>query len=327
MVCNGVLETLDQSNGESSMTDVHGKGTSNRIKHSLALAGWRYPDGDKGVLRSTGMPVLVSEYEADMKGIIYCPECCCPLFRSPEKDEVNKRGRSAFFAHKRGIKTECSLRTKPAIGKHYTTEEEAKQAVVDGELVIVSQFMQSKPISPEVKPGVYDQTKVEDVNGEMSEVPIGRHRGQKFIVPSVVSSVAGLCRGFDKNLYKYYFFPGALHAQILMDALREVGTTTDLTDGPVLIYGTITSIRDGGSNPWNVRSVFLKYESELGYKDFCFKMPVSDGDQHQITQAAVGRVVVAYGRVRKSGLGLALNDLKWGEVGLLARKYEAVLQD
>lgn len=56
-------------------------------------------------------------------------------------------------------------------------------------------------------------------------------------------------------------------------------------------------------------------------------MPVQDGDQHQITQAAVGRVVVAYGRVRKSGVGLALNDLKWGEVALLSRKYEAVLQD
>ncbi len=304
-----------------------GKGASNRIKHALMLPGWNFASGDKGLLRRQGTPVLVSEYLGEMKGALFCPECTCPLFRSPEEEDANKRGGSAYFAHKRGIKTECGLRTKPNVGKNYTTEEEARQAVVDGELVVIKQFMQDRPVSPEITSGVYNQTKIEDVNGEVSEVPIGRHRGEKFKVPSVVSSIAGLGRGFDKNLYKYYYFPGAQHAQLLMDALRQVGPQTDLTEEPVLLYGTIVRITSGGSNPWNVRQVFVRYTSSLGYRDFCFKMSVSDADHHQIADASIGRIIIGYGRVVKSGLGLSLDNLKWGEVALLPKIHEAILRD
>ncbi|MBD9562968.1 hypothetical protein [Pseudomonas sp. PDM09] len=301
-------------------------GASNRIKHALHLPGWSFSDGDKGALRRSGTPVLVSEYDVDMKGSIFCPECCCPLFRNPEEEDANKRGRSAFFAHKRGIKTDCSLRTKKAVGKYYDTEEEAAQAVVDGELVVVKGFMQSRPVSPEVEPDVYDQTKVEDLHGELSDVPIGRHRGKKFKVPSVVTSIAGLCRGFDKNLYKYYYFPEAQYAQLLMDALRALSPSTDVTEEPVLVFGTVMGVRDAGPNPWNVRMVFMKFVSSNGYKDFCLKMSCSDGDYHKIDSSAVGRVAIAYGRIQESGIGLALNDLKWGEVSLLPKKYEDLLK-
>jgi len=300
-------------------------GASNRIKHSLFLPGWSFSDGNQALLRQTGKPVLVSEYDIEMKGGIFCPECCCPLFRSPEDEDANKRGRSAFFAHKRGIKTQCSLRTKAAVGKYYTTEEEANQAIVDGALVVVKGFMQSRPVSPDTKPGVYDQTKVEDQNGELSDVPISRYRGKKFKVPSVLTSVAGLCRKFDTNLYKYYYFPEAQHAQILMDALKPVSSTTDVTEHPVLIHGVIASVSDAGNNPWNVRFVFLKFASNLGYKDFSLKISVADGDHHGINKSTIGRTVIAYGRVRESGIGLALNDLKWGEVALLPVKYVAIL--
>jgi len=296
-------------------------GASNRIKHARLLQGWSYPEGSQTVLRQSGVPVLVSEYDVEMKGSIFCPECCCPLFRSPEDEDANKRGRSAFFAHKRGVKTECSLRAKPAVGKYYSTEEEASQAVVDGALVIVKGFMQSRPESPDIKSGVYDQTKVEDPDGEVSDVPINRYRGKKFNLPSVVTSVAGFCRKFSDNLYKYYYLPGAQHAQLLMDALKPLTPKTDVTTDPILIYGVITHVNDAGSNPWNVRFVFLKFSSVLGYKDFSLKITVSDGDNHGIDKSAVGRTVIAYGRVRQSGIGLALNDLKWGEIALLPPKY------
>ncbi|WP_460146663.1 hypothetical protein [Pseudomonas sp. S2_A02] len=300
-------------------------GASNRIKHALLLPGWSFSNGSQALLRQTGKPVLVSEYDVEMKGKIFCPECCCPLFRSPEDEDANKRGRSAFFAHKRGIKTECSLRTKPAVGKNYTTEEEANQAIVDGALVVIKGFMQSRPISPDIESSVYDQTKVEDQNGELSEVPISRYRGKKFTVPSVLTSVAGICRKFDSNLYKYYYFPEAQHAQLLVDALRPVTPATDVTEHPVLIHGVITSVGDAGNNPWNVRFVFLKFSSNLGYKDFSLKISVADGDHHGINKSAVGRTVIAYGRVRQSGIGLALNELKWGEVALLPAKYVEIL--
>ncbi|PHN61964.1 hypothetical protein [Pseudomonas viridiflava] len=302
-------------------------GESNRIKHALHHAAWVWGKDSSPALKAAGTPVVPTEYLAEMKHHIFCPECCCPLYRSPEEEDANKRGRNAYFGHRRGIKTECSLRTKPGVGKRYDNEEDASQAVINGELVIVESFMQEKPASPDTQQSIYDDTRVEDVDGEPTEIPIARHVGRKFTLPSKITSVAGLCRNFDKNYYKYYFFPGAQHAILLMDAIRKPAQQTDVTNGPIFLAGRITHVSDfGKGRSHNVRFVYLKFDSDRGYKDFTLKMTVGEGNDHKIDKHAVGRVVLAWGEIKQNGVGLSIDFPKWGEVALLPVKYESLVE-
>ncbi|MBF4211179.1 hypothetical protein EI533_26140 [Pseudomonas donghuensis] len=299
---------------------------SNRIKHALHLPGWKFNIDSESVLKGTGKKVLVSEYQSEMKGDIFCPKCCCPLFRSPEKKEVNKGGRNAFYGHRKNIKTVCELRTKPAVGKKYLTEEEAAQAIVEGKLVVVKGFRKDKPESPEKGSGVYDQTAVEDEQGEVSEVAISRHRGKKFNLPSVLTTVRGLCNNFDENLYKYYLFPEKQHAQLLVDALRDVTTLSSTTDGPILGYGRIVSIYEPGKYPHSTRFVKLAFEAKEGYGDFSIMIPQQLADQRDLNTQSIGKFAIFYGSISVSGGGLSVKNIGWGEVSLLPAKYEKYLE-
>lgn len=297
----------------------------NRIRHALHLPGWVFNTGSEPVLRGSGKPVLVSEYQREMKGEIFCPECTCPLFRSPEEVEANKSGRNAYYAHRKNTKTECGLRTKKAEGKKYLTEEEAAQAIVDGKLVIVKGFMKEKPVSPDKETKEYDQTAVEDEQGEVSEVAIGRHRGEKFNLPSSLTTVRGLCRNFDENLYRYYVFPEKQHAQLLADALRNVTTLESTTDSPILGYGRIITIREPGNHPYSTRFVKLAFEAKGGYGDFSVMISQREADQHDLNNQSIGRFAIFYGRISVNGTGLSVKNIGWGEVALLPTKYEKYL--
>nr|WP_314901147.1 hypothetical protein [uncultured Deefgea sp.] len=199
---------------------------NNRIKHALFLKGWSFSDGDKVKLKKEARPVLVSEYSSEMKGYIFCPECSANLFRSPESKDFSVSGKSAFFAHSRGIDSDCGLRTKKAEGKLYLTEEDAKKSIKNEELVVLQGFITKRPVSPDLSPDEYDQTAVEDVDGEVTEVPIGRHRGDTFTLPSKVKTVRGICNNFADNYIKYYVMPNHSHAVQLQDLLIDVNAVT-----------------------------------------------------------------------------------------------------
>lgn len=297
----------------------------NRIRHALHLPGWVFNSGTESVLRRSGKPVLVSEYQREMKGGIFCPECTCPLFRSPEEVEANKSGRNAYYAHRRNIKTECGLRTKQAEGKRYINEEEAAQAILDGKLVIVKGFLKEKPVSPDKETKEYDQTAVEDELGEVSEVSIGRHRGEKFNLPSNITTVRGLCRNFNENLYKYYVLPGMQHAQLLADALRNVITLDSTTDNPILGYGRIVSIWEPGKYPHSTRFVKLAFKPKEGYGDFSILISQREADLHDLNNQSIGRFAIFYGGISKNGTGLGVKNIGWGEVALLPEKYDKYL--
>lgn len=300
---------------------------SNRIKHALHLPGWVFKRDSEAVLRSGGRVVLVSEYEAEMKGDIFCPECSCPLFRSPEREDANKRGKNAYYGHRRNIVTECGLRTKQAEGKRYASEEDAAQAVVDGKLVIIESFLKARPVSPEKDSETYDETAVEDQDGQMASVPIARHRGVMFSLPSKVTTVRGLCTNFDKNLYKYFFLPGAQHAQLLNDALRDVDTLFDVTAQPILGYGQIVGIYDPGKYGHNIRFIRLKFGEKEGYGDFSIMLSRDEADAHDLNLDSIGRFAMFYGRIRENGSGLSVKGLGWGEVSLVPKKYESYLSN
>lgn len=308
-----------------SKTKIDADWDRNRIKHALHFPGWIFKVGNEALLKRSGKPVLVSEYQKEMKGNIFCPECTCPLFRSPEEVEANKSGRNAYYAHRRNIKTECGLRTKQAEGKKYLTEEEASQAIVDGKLVIVKGFLKEKPVSPDKEAAEYDQTAVEDEHGEISEVAIGRHRGQKFNLPSSLTTVRGLCTKFDENFYKYYVFPEQQHAQLLVDALRNVSKLSSTTEGPILGYGQIVSIWEPGKYPHSTRFVKLAFTAKGEYGDFSIMISQSEADLHDLNTQSIGRFAIFYGKISVNGSGLSVKNVGWGEVSLLPKKYENYL--
>lgn len=73
----------------------------------------------------------------------------------------------------------------------------------------------------------------------MFKVPISRHSGQKFRLPSKLSTIETPCRRFDVNLYRYFVFPGSKSAVRLLDALTDIRNVIDTADTPGLYFGKI----------------------------------------------------------------------------------------
>ncbi|WP_298394834.1 hypothetical protein [uncultured Azonexus sp.] len=301
---------------------------ANRIKYALYLREWEFHGGDKAYLRRTADNVPPLDYSADMKGHLFCPECCAPLFRSPEGRDYAADGRRAFYAHTRGVDTECSLRVKQAEGKRYENEEEARQAIEDGELVLIQSFMTEKPVPPEVDgPGVYDREPNEDINGLPTLVAIGRHRGEVFNLPRRITTVRGLCRRFEENLYKYFLLPEQQVARTLEDQLIDVRDVSEACDVPRLYFGRIVHSKNMGHGPQNIRMTFLEYPGKEGQKDFCLKATDASSRDHGIDDDSVHRIVIMYGRVTESGIGLCISRLGWGEFALLPERYDYLFEE
>lgn len=299
---------------------------SNAIKFACFLKGWTFLEGDRSELKIKSNKVLPLEYLQHMKGHIFCPECSAPLFRSPEDKDVAKDGRKAFFAHARGVQTDCGLRVKQASGKQYENEEEAAKAVENDELVLVHAFMHEGPSLPQPDGQlVYDREPNEDAKGPLTIAPIGRHNGEEFKLPSRITTIRGLCRNFDNNLNKYFLLPGQRSALTLQEQLISVSDVMGTDDVPRIYVGRITRSKGNGPNLWNIRQTFLKFTNDSEFKDFCLKATNKISDEHGMVDDSKGRIALAYGKVVVSGVGLCIADLGWGEVALLPKKYEHLL--
>jgi hypothetical protein len=301
---------------------------TNRIKFALHLGNWNYETGDKKYLHQHAVKVTTTEYTLDMRGNIYCPECCVGLFRSPEDKEYNSSGRKAFFAHSRRYKPECSLRVSKAEGKRFENEEQAKRAVENEELVIVKGFMKEKPLLPDIDgPGKYQGSPIEDQDGGMSAVPIGRHNGEEFKLPSKITTIRGLCRNFERNLHRYFFLPDQSHALILQDLLTNIENVTETCDKSKIYFGKVNNSYNCGSTSKNIRQTMFAYKRRDKCADFCLKATDEDSREHGIDDDSNGKIVLMYGKVTGSGIGLCIEHLGWGEFAVLPSKYAHLLYE
>lgn len=300
--------------------------SSQRIKFAYNLKGWSFENGSQRVLKRDADKVIPSEYQADMEGSIFCPACFTNLIRVPKEKEHFSNGRDAYFAHLGRYKyIDCDLRTKRAEGKRYDSYEEAQRAIDDENLVIISGFLQEKPERPENPIGEYDETPVEDENGPATEVPIARHRGESFVLPSKISTVAGICRNFDENLYKYYHLPGMQNAVRLIDLLHNIKNVTEEDDKPKLYYGEIRRSFSAAQNPQPHNIRMTKLANSPAIHDFYLKATEEISSRKGINDQSVGRIVIMYGKVVENGIGLAIERLKWGEFALLPIQYNQLL--
>ena len=300
--------------------------SNQRIKFSYRLSGWSFENGNKNLLRDQADKVLPSEYTSEMEGEIFCPGCYTNLIRVPKDKEHFSNGRDAYFAHMgKYQQVKCDLRAKRAEGKRYDSYEEAQKAIDDESLVIVSGFLQERPEAPNDPAGEYDETPVEDENGPQSEVPISRHNGESFVLPSKITTVAGICRGFDNNLYKYYHFPDKKHAVRLVDLLQNIKNVLDEDESPKLYYGEIKRSYCPAENPGPHNIRMTELISNAAIADFYLKATEEISQRKGINDNSPGRIVIMYGKVTESGIGLSIERLKWGEFALLPQQYNNLL--
>ncbi len=300
----------------------------NRIKSALHLDGWNYHTDDKKYLQKNATLVTAEEYTLEMKGCIFCPECCVGLFRSPKEKNYDSAGRKAFYAHDRKHTPDCSLRVKKAEGKIFKNEEQARQAIENEELVIVKEFRKQKPLSPKTNnPKEYQGDPIEDRDGGISEVQIGRHIGDKFKLQSHVETIKGLCRNFDKNLHRYFVLPRQNNARTLQDLLVNINTVTEICDDPKIYFGKITESSSGGNKPENIRLTMFEYKENKHCRDFCLKVTNQDSKAHGIDDASEGKIILMYGKVTANGIGLCIERLGWGEFSVLPNEYAYLLHE
>lgn len=300
------------------------EGKMNNIKTALYLKGWDYDSQDKGILKKQARTILVTEFDISMKGHIFCPICMTPISRTPLEKDVTSNGRKATFKHlSRYQEVPCSLRTKRAEGLSYKTEEEAREAIDNKDLTIISGFLKETPSTDSLVDNVYDQTAIEDEDGPTTEVAISRHRGESFNLPSKVTTVAGICRNFNENYYRYYLMPTFNQPLQLCSFLHNVRSIKEVDPVPKLYWGIIKSSESRGNHDMSIRMTWMQCNGRI--KDFCLKDHDVLQKKHGINDDSEGRIVLFWGRIVESGIGLAVKDLAWGEYALLPEKYNNIL--
>ncbi|WP_151689808.1 hypothetical protein, partial [Acinetobacter nosocomialis] len=286
--------------------------SENRIKSALFLDGWNYESGNKDNLRRNATSIIAKEFDISMKDKIFCPICSTPLTRKPLVEDFFTNGREAFFSHLPSYReVDCRLRVPKPEGQLYETEEEAKEAIENKQLAIIHKFKSEPPVENESESEEYDQTAVEDEDGPVSAIPIARHTGETLNLPTKITTVAGICRKFDENYYKYFYMPNSNVAILLNELLHNVEDVIEEEDEPKLYFGVIRSSHVAGAgSDSNVRMTRLV--SNPAIKDFYLKDLNGIQKKHGINDNSTGRIVLFWGKITVNGIGLCVENLEWG---------------
>ncbi|MGL4609880.1 MAG: hypothetical protein ACRCYY_09370 [Trueperaceae bacterium] len=236
----------------------------NRIKFAFLLENWSYKKEQKPNTENTRR-VMPEEYTEDMDGILFCPICFTNLIRVPKYKEISSNKRKPYFSHlPKYSDIPCELRSTKPEGRKYNNQEEALQAIENEELVVIHSFQAHCPTTPNNSSSIYNQTVVEDQQGPLTEVPISRHIGKTFRLPSRISTVNSLCRNFDKNLDRYFCFPTRRSAVLLYYALTDIKQVKETNDEPKLYFGVIKEIVSSTENPKPTHILITKLEYPFG---------------------------------------------------------------
>lgn len=298
-----------------------------RIAHAFYLKDWSFEEGLRPTLLKDGMTVQPNEYESHMKGHLFCPRCFTNLNRIPQDKDVTTSNMEAHFKHLPRYKNiRCPLRSKKAEGKKYTSVESVRKAIQDEELVIVKGFMKDKPVQRDMAPpSPFDEAQVDDIDGDEANVAFQVHNGESILVPSKITSLRGICRNFDKNYYRYYYFEGQQHAIALTDLLHDAAKVTETSDIPRLYFVKLRSSKCFGQSSSSTRMTFIECSNDA--KDFCIKTQNWLQTDHGINSDSRGRYALVYGQVTMNGIGFCFEDLGWGELSILPEKYNYLIED
>ncbi|MGX9732312.1 hypothetical protein ACWYXO_17030 [Janthinobacterium aestuarii] len=296
-----------------------------RIAFSYFLEDWIFNPDAIEFLKSTGEKVTPEEYRSEMKGAIFCPECATPLSRAPENGEVFTNSRTAHFRHKKTYKyVTCSLRVSRATGLQYHSEEEVHRAIQNENLVLIGGWAEKPPESrddEDLNDLEFKQTQIEDPDGPMTEMSLGRHTGKKILLPTKISSVLAICRNFDKNIHRAFYFPDSQYALHLRTALYDVNRliSGSLPEKGNLYFGRIVGYRCLSKR--NI--IYLKVANFPEMK--IYTHPDYD-ERKKIGNESLGRILLLYGILNEKDEGVPrCKTDSWGQYSLLPVQYEKYL--
>lgn len=299
---------------------------NHRIRYALFLTGWVYGKHSEEQLEADGDPIEPAEYRDEMENALFCPRCKTPLIRAPKKADIFTNSRTAHFRHKPAFKKiPCDLRSSRGSGLNYSSEEELRRAVQNNELAIISGWRATPPestLNEGDNDAIFDLTQIVDLEGPSTEVPLGRHNGEKFLLPSKLTTVLALCRNFDKNLSRAFFFPDSQYVTRLEDKLFDMARLVDhIPEESYLYFGRISSY-----SRLNSRNK-ITLVSDDGTQLRLYTWPENDEKKH-LDQRAAGRVLIFFGKIYKeNGRIPACKVNNWGAYSLLPQKYEHCLPD
>ncbi|EKZ9477813.1 hypothetical protein I4513_02565 [Klebsiella oxytoca] len=289
-----------------------------KLSHSLAA-----------LKRNTVEPLA---YLSHMKGFLFCPSCYEHLTRvpaDPEK-EMTSNEVPAYYKHlKDDDAPPCSLRCGPIQYKKYATQEDAKKAVEDEELIVISGFLQTRPENnPRVDFGgdeVPIDSHFEREDGKEVSLPIARHNGESFRVPSQITSIQSLCANFIHNYYREIYLldeDGRAKRYRFCDSLKNINELREECDEPRFLFGAVFRVEKfkGHSNIW------LRIDNSTPYRDFRIRITNDTAEGRGfLNDRNLGRIAMFYSKVNGAGLGFITPELGWGEVALLPDKYDDFL--
>lgn len=296
---------------------------NHRIPFGYYLIEFQYPDDSLNKLVNKGEVVTPEDYETDMKGNIFCPSCTVPLSKVPSDENVTTSGITTHFRHRRGYDiVPCDLRTTTPKGKKFNSEESIKKAIDDGTLAIIEKWSENPPEVVDKKQGAqFTKAQIEDIEGEEIELPIGRHNGEGFKVPSIITSVNSLCNNFPENLVKYFFFPGSQHPNLLKDVLVNAEEANDdHLNREIFYYGEI--VRFSRLSARNVIRLRNKNFDEFNI----FTHPEHDERRH-IDLRSKGRILLVHGTLTPYSDQPRIKIDAWGQYSLLPEKYESIIKE
>ncbi|MDW2741483.1 hypothetical protein [Atlantibacter subterraneus] len=273
------------------------------------------------------------DYQIMMKDHLICPQCYEPLIRVPTdpKLTVMADGKEALFRH---LPSEdapyCLLRSGATIGKKYNNEEDAKKAIEDEDLIVISGFMQDRPenspredFDEENNP---IETHYESKHGRVVELPISRHNGQTFKLPSKITSVQSLCVNFRQNYYREIHIvdeAGKVTKHLLCDSLKNINDINGEVNCPNFYFGEIVSI----DKHMNHTTIWLKMKNPRPFSDFRVRVWNKVAEPRRMVKGvAEGRIVLFYSPIESVGSGYWTGKLNWGEIALLPAQYKDFLE-
>lgn len=298
---------------------------ANRIPFAWLLEDWNHEKRDVADLRNRGASIPPDEYLPEMKGKVFCPACFMPLFRSPSKKSTFSDKSPARYNHYHAFSDiKCHLKAPKAETVTFASEEIARQAIDSEDLAVIHSFRAELPEAAKNQAGTHGISYHEDVDGPFVSYPVGRHKGELFSLPTKVATVSRICSRFDKNLYKYYLFPGRADPISLASELVDIRTVKQESDIPRLYFGKVVRMDDmGKSSDTNLRMTYFWHSDDV--VDFCLKAPIGQQNEKGINLDAKGRYILFWGVITKNGVGLCINRPKWGEYALLPGMYESLL--
>ena len=292
------------------------------ITYAIYNSYWRYGI-DERLLQIGSINITPEQYEIYMYGFIFCPKCFTPLSRSPANKNVSKNTKSAHFKHLPSFKhIPCSYHTVQQEGLNYINDELAIEVEDDSQFKKVKEWAKLPPedYMKEDKKITYQGIN-HDIYGEITEVPIPRHTGEKVKSGSNIETVQYICWNLDKLLNVGFSLPKKQARMLLKDLLYNTKLIKkNISEEPQLFYGKLKGFH---------KQIFRnRSKIQCSGSSFIYLFTKEDLDKRRgFNETCIGKYVMFFGTVCWDDYGkpyVMLNE--WGAYAIIHQKFENVLK-